>query len=60
MYYVYIIYSVAQDLYYKGYTENLFRRLLEHNEGQSRYTSTKGALGGSISENVWAKVRSVD
>ena len=42
MYFVYIIYGPTQDLYYKGYTENLSKRLMEHNEGFSRYTSTKG------------------
>lgn len=42
MYFVYIIYCPTQDLYYKGYTENLSRRQMEHNEGFSRYTSTKG------------------
>lgn len=42
MYHVYILYCHAHDLYYKGYTENLSIRLIEHNEGLSRYTSGKG------------------
>ena len=42
MYYVYIIYNPLKDIYYKGYTQNLGRRLNEHNEGCSRYTSSRG------------------
>jgi putative endonuclease len=39
MYYVYIIYSQKLDRYYIGYSENLAKRLLEHNSGASTYTS---------------------
>lgn len=42
MYYVYIIYNPIKDIYYKGYTQNLEKRLTEHNEGLSRYTSAIG------------------
>ncbi|MFN9354261.1 MAG: GIY-YIG nuclease family protein, partial [Chitinophagales bacterium] len=31
MFYVYIIYSASGDVYYKGYTENIDKRLAEHN-----------------------------
>ncbi len=39
MYYVYIIKSLSRDIYYKGITENFTRRLEQHNNGQSRFTS---------------------
>ena len=42
MYYVYIIYSAAFDVYYKGFTEFPELRLEEHNSNKSRYTAGKG------------------
>ncbi len=39
--YVYIIKSSKDGTYYKGYTENYERRIVEHNEGLSRFTSSK-------------------
>ncbi len=39
MYFVYIIYSAHRDVYYKGFTENLQRRLESHRELKSTYTS---------------------
>ena len=41
MYYVYIIQSVKDNSYYVGSTEDLKRRLQEHNRGRVRYTSSK-------------------
>ena len=41
-YYVYIIYSPSQDIYYKGSTENPLQRLSAHNAGDSQYTHGKG------------------
>jgi putative endonuclease len=41
MYYVYIIYSKNFDIYYKGFSENVAQRLLDHNENRSKYTSNK-------------------
>ncbi|NSW44573.1 MAG: GIY-YIG nuclease family protein [Bacteroidales bacterium] len=41
MYWVYIIEN-PEGLYYKGYTQNVEKRLYEHNAGESRYTSGKG------------------
>ena len=38
-YFAYIIYSLQHDKYYKGSTMNPEKRLWEHNEGLSRYTS---------------------
>jgi putative endonuclease len=42
MYFVYILYSESQNLYYKGFTENVKSRVEEHNAGKSRYTCNKG------------------
>jgi putative endonuclease len=41
-YYVYILESES-GVYYKGYTSNPLHRLEEHNQGRSRYTSSKGS-----------------
>lgn len=36
--FVYIIYSEQYDKYYKGYSTDPYKRLLQHNAGKSRYT----------------------
>ena len=38
--FVYILYSKSLNQYYKGYSTDVNRRLLDHNGGFSRYTST--------------------
>ena len=38
-FFVYIIFSASLDKYYVGYTSDLEKRLLEHNDGISVYTS---------------------
>ena len=40
-YYVYVIESLVDGSFYKGFSENPIRRLDEHNRGESQYTSTK-------------------
>jgi putative endonuclease len=43
MYYVYVLYSETVKKKYTGHTENLDRRLFEHNEGLlGGYTKNKG------------------
>jgi len=42
MHYVYIIYSAAYDVYYKGESSEPYVRLDYHNKGLSRYTKGKG------------------
>ena len=42
MYYVYIIQSESSGRYYTGFTDNLERRLEEHNNGDSPSTRNKG------------------
>jgi putative endonuclease len=39
MYYVYVI--ISEDDVYIGYSNDLKRRMAEHNSGQSRYTKGK-------------------
>lgn len=41
-FFVYIIYSEKFDVYYKGFTENIEKRLEFHNTDKSKYTSAKG------------------
>ena len=38
MYYIYILKSLKNNRFYTGSTNNLERRLLEHNSGKSKYT----------------------
>ncbi|MES2930507.1 MAG: GIY-YIG nuclease family protein [Patescibacteria group bacterium] len=42
MYYVYILKSKKNAKLYKGFTNDLKRRLLEHNSGKSDFTSRNG------------------
>jgi putative endonuclease len=39
IYYVYILKSLTNGRFYIGQTNNIERRLRDHNSGQSRYTS---------------------
>jgi putative endonuclease len=41
-YFVYIIYSQSGDCYYRGFSENPEKRLLQHNNQESLYTSRHG------------------
>lgn len=38
---MYILKSLKDDSYYVGYTSNLEKRLIDHNNGLSSYTSGK-------------------
>jgi putative endonuclease len=40
-FYVYILKSEKDGTFYKGFTENYWKRLEEHNAGLSAFTSTK-------------------
>ena len=40
-YYVYILQSELDNSFYKGFTEDYFVRLVQHNRGESEYTSNK-------------------
>ncbi len=40
-FYVYILQSEADGSFYKGYTQDYVQRLMQHNNGESIYTSTK-------------------
>jgi putative endonuclease len=41
-FFVYIIQSAVDGSFYKGFSENPKERLLQHNNHESSYTSTKG------------------
>ncbi len=41
MFYVYILKSIKDGTFYKGFTENPLLRLHFHNQGKSTYTSNK-------------------
>ena len=44
MYYVYVLFSHKDKKFYTGFTENLKRRLFEHNEGLSKSTKFRRPL----------------
>ena len=39
MFYVYVLFSKSCNLYYKGFTSDISKRLEYHNSGKSTYTS---------------------
>ncbi|MBN1251377.1 MAG: GIY-YIG nuclease family protein [Bacteroidales bacterium] len=39
-FFVYILYSISADKFYTGSTNNLEKRLLQHNSGYSKYTKS--------------------
>lgn len=41
MYYVYILQSEKDFSYYKGVTQDLKKRVYDHNHGSNKYSSTK-------------------
>jgi putative endonuclease len=41
MWYVYILESLVDGDYYKGYSQNYLNRLAQHNNGESKFTSIK-------------------
>ncbi|MDX2002791.1 MAG: GIY-YIG nuclease family protein [Chitinophagales bacterium] len=41
MFYVYVIQSTKDGSLYKGFSEDYLKRLEAHNNGESKYTSTK-------------------
>ncbi len=41
-FYVYVIYSDQKNLFYKGSTSDIEKRMFEHNNDLGRYTAGKG------------------
>lgn len=39
MYTVYVLKSLVKEIHYVGYTDDMPRRLIEHNAGKSKFTS---------------------
>lgn len=50
MYVVYVLKSEKNNRYYIGCTNNIERRIAEHNNGLSRYTKNKGPWVGVYKE----------
>ena len=42
MFYTYILISATSNKRYVGQTSNLYRRLVAHNSGESKYTKSRG------------------
>ena len=42
MFYVYILFSKSFAIYYKGFTNDISKRIEYHNSGKSPYTSKTG------------------
>jgi putative endonuclease len=40
-FYVYILQSEIDNSFYKGFSEDVFKRLIQHNEGHATYTKNK-------------------
>jgi putative endonuclease len=38
MYYIYILKSIEREWYYTGHSENVEKRVLQHNEGRNKST----------------------
>lgn len=41
MFYIYVVKSKKDSSIYIGYTDDLIRRMKEHNSGESKYTKNK-------------------
>ena len=52
MYYVYILQNLESKRYYIGSTNDLERRLKEHNRGQTKSTKTRGSWRIIYTEEV--------
>jgi len=42
MFYTYVILSLRTSLFYIGYTDNLRKRIFQHQHNQGRYTKSRG------------------
>ena len=42
-YFVYIIFSNSYNIYYNGFTTDPQKRLIQHNNNESRFTAGKGS-----------------
>ncbi|TRZ93559.1 GIY-YIG nuclease family protein [bacterium] len=59
MYYVYIVRSMKDDKHYIGYTNNIERRLQEHNRGKSKSVKHRGPFELVYHEGYVAKIEAV-
>ena len=59
MFYVYILKSLKYGRHYTGSTNNLERRIMEHNTGQTKYTSQTGPFELIYSEKYNTKLEAI-
>ena len=59
MYYVYILRSLKDNKYYTGYTNNLERRLQDHNRGKSESVRHGGPFELIHSEEYTTKIEAI-
>ena len=55
MYFVYILYSKSKNRYYVGHTNDLQRRLIEHNSGLTKSTKAHRPWKIVYTENLVSK-----
>ena len=56
MFYVYVLKSLKNGRHYTGSTNNIERRLLEHNSGQTKYTRQTGPFELVYKETYGSKL----
>jgi len=59
MYYVYILRSLKDNKYYTGYTNNLERRLQDHNRGKSESVKYRGPFALVHREEYSTKLEAI-
>ncbi len=59
MFFVYVLQSISSGKIYIGHTNNLERRLIEHNLRTKRYTSKKGPWKIIYSENFSTRAEAI-
>jgi len=59
MYSVYILYSKSFDRYYVGYTNNIKRRIAEHNRKKGKFTDAGIPWKLIYTENFSAKIEAM-
>jgi len=60
MYTVYILFSESINNYYVGYTNDIDRRLGEHNRKKGKYTDREMADCNKLNESLYIKKSPVD
>lgn len=59
MYYVYILQSLKDNRYYIGYTDNIERRITEHNSGKTKSLNYRLPLKLIYKEEYLSKIAAI-